>query len=267
MGKGEPAEVLLEVSGLSKRFGGVEALADYELRLSRGQLLGLIGPNGAGKTTAFNLLTGVIAPSAGKILVGGRDLTGSPPHRFAAAGVARTFQNIRLFAGLSVLDNVMVSLHHRYGADLLSSLLALPRFRRREREIAERAMATLALLNLDGFAQRIAADLPYGDQRRVEIARALAGDPSVLLLDEPTAGMNPQEAEQIVELISRVHREFGLTLIVIEHDMKLIMRLSQQIQVLSRGRGLALGTPEEVQANPDVIEAYLGKRRREPAHA
>lgn len=257
----------LEAHGLSKRFGGVEALSDYSVSLEAGQLLGLIGPNGAGKTTVFNLLTGVIKPSSGEVRVEGRSLAGRPAQDFAAAGIARTFQNIRLFAEMSVLENVMVPLHRRHGADLVSTLLALPNFGRREREIAERAMAMLELLGLERFAETRAADLPYGDQRRVEIARALAGEPSVLLLDEPSAGMNPNETAAIVELISRVHRDFALTTVVVEHDMKLIMQLAQRVQVLNRGRVLAIGTPEDVQQNPDVIAAYLGTRRQDRADA
>lgn len=257
----------LEARGLAKRFGGVEALSDYNLTLEAGQLLGLIGPNGAGKTTVFNLLTGVIQPTAGGIWIDGHPLAGKPAQAFAAAGVARTFQNIRLFAAMSVRENVMVPLHRTHGPDLLSTLFALPGAKRREGRIAERATAMLDLLGLGDLAERRAGDLPYGDQRRVEIARALAGEPSVLLLDEPSAGMNPNETAEIVELISRVHRDFGLTMVVVEHDMKLIMRLSQQLQVLNRGQLLAHGTPEEVQTNPEVIAAYLGTRRRERGDA
>ena len=257
----------LEARGLAKRFGGVEALSDYNLVLAPGQLLGLIGPNGAGKTTVFNLLTGVIQPTEGGIWIDGKPLAGKPAQAFAAAGIARTFQNIRLFAAMSVLENVMVPLHRSHGADLVSTLLALPAFRRREREIAERAMAMLELLGLDRMAEQRAADLAYGDQRRVEIARALAGTPSVLLLDEPSAGMNPNETAEIVELISRVHRDFGISMVVVEHDMKLIMRLSQELQVLNRGRVLAAGSPAEVQADPEVIAAYLGTRRKDRADA
>lgn len=252
----------LEARGLAKRFGGVEALSDYNLTLEPGHLLGLIGPNGAGKTTVFNLLTGVIQPSAGEIWIDGQPLAGKPAQAFAAAGVARTFQNIRLFAAMSVLENVMVPLHRGQGPDLLSTLFALPGAKRREARIADQAMAMLELLSLGGLAERRAGDLPYGDQRRVEIARALAGQPSVLLLDEPSAGMNPNETAEIVELIARVHRDFALTMVVVEHDMKLIMGLSQQLQVLNRGQILARGRPEEIQENPDVIAAYLGTRRR-----
>lgn len=252
----------LEARDLKKRFGGVEALSDYNLILEPGQLLGLIGPNGAGKTTVFNLLTGVIPPSSGGIWIDGQPLAGKPAQAFAAAGIARTFQNIRLFAAMSVLENVMVPLHRRYGPSLLSTVFALPGAKRGEARIDQKAMAMLDLLGLARLADRRAGDLPYGDQRRVEIARALAGEPSVLLLDEPSAGMNPNETDDVVDLIARVHREFSLTMVVVEHDMKLIMRLSQQIQVLNRGQILASGTPEEIQANPDVIAAYLGNRRR-----
>ena len=258
---------LLEVSGLTKRFGGVEALADYHLRLDRGELLGLIGPNGAGKTTVFNLLTGVSRPSAGRIAFDGRDITGRAAHRFAAFGIARTFQNVRLFRDLSVLENVMAGLHRRHGSGLWPTLLGLPSFRQAEREIRDRGRDLLARLGLEAFAGLRAADLAYGDQRRVEIARALATEPVLLLLDEPAAGMNAQETAALVEMISGIHRDLGLTVILVEHDMKLVMRLCRRIQVINRGEVLALGSPREVQNDPAVIDAYLGSRRRQPVHA
>lgn len=258
---------LLEVSGLTKRFGGVEALSGYHLRLAQGELLGLIGPNGAGKTTAFNLLTGVVRPSAGKIVFSGRDITGKAAHRFAALGIARTFQNIRLFRDLTVLENVMAGLHLRHGRGLLLTLSGLPSFRRAEGYIRDRAQALLARLGLEALAAVPASDLAYGDQRRAEIARALATEPTLLLLDEPAAGMNAQETAALIDMVSNVHRELSLTIILVEHDMKLVMKLCRRIQVINRGKVLALGTPREVQDDPAVIEAYLGSRRRGKAHA
>ncbi len=258
---------LLEARDLSKRFGGVEALTHYHLRLGGGELLGLIGPNGAGKTTAFNLLTGVFRPTAGRILLEGRDMTGLPAHRFAALGIARTFQTVRLFRDLSVRENVMAALHLRHGAGLLSVVLGLPGHRRAEREIGGRAEELLDLLGLTRYARQRGGDLPHGDQRRVEIARALATEPRLLLLDEPAAGMNPQETADLVETISRIHAHFGLTIILVEHDMRVVMGLCRRIQVINRGEVLALGSPEEVQNDPSVIEAYLGSRRRTRHHA
>ena len=264
-GRGDDDAPLLEATGLGKRFGGVVALSGYRLRLARGELLGLIGPNGAGKTTAFNLLSGVLRPSSGRIVFAGRDVTGQPAHRFAALGIARTFQNIRLFRDLTVEENVMAALHGRHGAGLAATLLGLPAFRRAEREIAAEARRLLAMLGLERLAQHRAGDLAYGDQRRVEIARALATEPALLLLDEPAAGMNPREMAELVALVARLHRELGLTVILVEHDVKLVMGLCRRVQVLNRGEVLAIGTPEEVQGDPAVIEAYLGSRRRERA--
>ncbi len=254
--------IVLDIIDLSKRFGGVEALSDYCLQLSYGELLGLIGPNGAGKTTVFNLLSSVIRPSSGKIIFQGQDITNLAAHRFAALGIARTFQNIRLFRELTVLENVMAGLHKRHGVGLLATLLGLPIYRQAERRIQDKAQALLDLLDLADLGQQRAAELAYGDQRRVEIARALATEPRVLLLDEPAAGMNPRETDELVQMISTVHRDFQLTVILVEHDMRLVMGLCQRIQVINRGRFLAIGTPEEIQTNPAVIEAYLGTRRR-----
>ena len=252
---------LLDVSDLSKSFGGVAALAGYHLRLGRGEMLGLIGPNGAGKTTAFNLLTGVIRPSDGRIVFEGREITGLSAPRFAALGIARTFQASRLFRDLSVLENVMAALHMRHGAGLAATLLGLSRFRRAEQLIRDKAGELLARLGLEAFGAERADRLPYGDQRRVEIARALATEPRLLLLDEPAAGMNPQETATLMEMIAAVQRDFGLSVILVEHDMKVVMGLCPRIQVINRGTVLATGTPDEVQNDPAVVEAYLGRRR------
>lgn len=265
--QGISAAPILEVTGLAKRYGGVEALSDYHLELAAGELLGLIGPNGAGKTTAFNLLTGVTRPSAGRIRFLGQDITGQAAPRFTALGIARTFQTSRLFRELSVVENVMAALHMRHGPGLLPTLIGLPAFRRAERDIRARAADLLEQLGLARFAERRADALPYGDQRRVEIARALATEPRLLLLDEPAAGMNPQETAELVALIARIHRERGLTIILVEHDMKLVMGLCRRVQVINRGQVLAIGTPAEVQGDAAVIEAYLGRRRKAVAHA
>lgn len=257
---------LLEVDDLCKSFGGVEALSGYHLRIAAGELLGLIGPNGAGKTTAFNLLSGVLRPSGGHIRFAGREITGLPAHRFTALGIARTFQNIRLFRDLTVRENVMAALHLRHGTGLLPTILGLPRQRRAERDIADKAQALLGALGLADLADSLAADLPYGDQRRVEIARALATEPKLLLLDEPAAGMNHGESAELVRMIAEARETFGLTVILVEHDMRVVMGLCQRIQVINRGQVLAIGSPAEVQKNPAVVEAYLG-RRRVRAHA
>jgi branched-chain amino acid transport system ATP-binding protein len=262
----QAADGILEAVGLSRSFGGVVALEDYSIRLRPGDLVGLIGPNGAGKTTVFNLLSGVLRPDAGRILWRGSDITDRPAHAIARLGLARTFQNIRLFPDLSVIENVMAGLHMRYGENLLTTLLGLPRFHRGEATIRRRAREVLELAGLLALAPVRAGDLAYGDQRRVEIARALATEPRVLLLDEPAAGMNPTETHAVVELIRRVHEDFSVAVLVVEHDMRLIMNLCRHIQVLDRGRFLAAGTPEKVQTDPAVVAAYLGTRRQR-AHA
>jgi branched-chain amino acid transport system ATP-binding protein len=239
-------EAVLEAAALGRSFGGVVALRDYAIRIEAGDLIGLIGPNGAGKTTVFNLLSGVLRPDAGRIYWRGVDVTERPTHEIARLGLARTFQNIRLFPDLSVIENVMAGLHMRHGEGLLAALLCLPRFRRAEATIRERAGQTLELAGLETLASLRAGDLAYGDQRRVEIARALATEPKVLLLDEPAAGMNPSETQAVVALIRRVHAELKIAVLVVEHDMRLIMNLCRRIQVLDCGRFLAVGTPEEV---------------------
>jgi branched-chain amino acid transport system ATP-binding protein len=259
-------EPLLAVEGLSKSFGGVRALERFDLALAAGELVGLIGPNGSGKTTAFNLLTGVLRPSGGRIRFRGQDVTGNQPEQNARLGMARTFQNIRLFRELPVIDNVAVGLHMRHGAGFWPTVLCFPAATRSEAAIRRRSLEVLEVLGLRDRAGEIVANLPYGDQRKVEFARALATEPQLLLLDEPSAGMNPNETADLGATVARLHRELGLAVVLVEHDMKMIMTHCQRIQVINQGRMLAQGSPEEIQGDPRVIEAYLG-RRREGSHA
>jgi len=259
-------EVLLEVVGLRKNFGGVRALEKLDLTIASGELVGLIGPNGSGKTTAFNLLTGVLRPSGGRIVFRGQDVTGNRPEQNARLGMARTFQNIRLFRDLPVIDNVAVGLHMRHGAGFWPTMLRIPAAARSETVIRDRAREVLAVLDLGHRAGDLVADLPYGDQRKVEFARALATEPSLLLLDEPSAGMNPQETAELGATIARLHAQLGLTIVLVEHDMKMIMTHCQRILVMHQGQILAEGSPEQIQKDSRVIEAYLG-RRRESIHA
>ena len=250
---------MLEVTELGISFGGLRAVDALTMKIEKGALVGLIGPNGAGKTTVFNMLTGVYRPTDGGIRLDGENLIGKAPHDICRLGVARTFQNIRLFSKLTVLDNVKTALHNEIGYTLAESLLHLGSFRKKEREMDERALDILKVFGLDGKRDLTAANLPYGQQRKLEIARALGTSPKLLLLDEPAAGMNPQETGELMETIELVRKKYGVTVLLIEHDMKLVSGICEYLYVLNFGRELAQGTPAEVLHNPEVVTAYLGE--------
>ena len=250
---------LLRLRDVTIRFGGLVAVSDFNLEMGSSDLVGLIGPNGAGKTTIFNMLTGVYQPTSGDILLRGRSLTGKRPHRICQLGVARTFQNIRLFGGLSVLDNVRIGAHNRTGYGLAAAVLRAPVWRRQEEEIERRARELLALFRLDGRADDLARNLAYGDQRRLEICRALASGPKVLLLDEPAAGMNTSEALALMETIRRIRDQFSVAVLLIEHNMEVVMGICEQIVVLNYGKTIARGPAEAIRRDPTVIAAYLGE--------
>ncbi len=250
---------VLKIEGLSKYFGGLKAVNNFHLTLEAGEIVGLIGPNGAGKTTVFNLITGLYPPTAGTIQFLGEDITGLAPYKVMRKGIARTFQNIRLFKNNTVLDNVRVVFNHRIRYNLFDAMLRTPRFSREEDAVTAEALEILGVLNLTERALDTAGSLPYGAQRRLEIARALAGKPRLLLLDEPAAGMNPAEVARMVELVRFVKERFDLTVLVIEHQMGLVMNLCERIVVMDFGQIIAEGPPAEIRHNPQVLEAYLGK--------
>jgi branched-chain amino acid transport system ATP-binding protein len=258
---GESGDLILEVTGLTKRFEGLVANRDINFTIPRRSIVSVIGPNGAGKTTLFNQITGFIEPTAGSIVFDGVDVTGLAPHRIVDLGMARTYQNIRLFQNMTTLANVLVGHHVRMSAQWWQILFNIPSVREEEKETVSVAYELLDVVGLSRrYADDLAKNLPYGDQRRLEIARALASRPKLLLLDEPTAGMNPAETRQMTDLIARLRLDLGLTVVLIEHDMKVVMGISERITVLDYGEMLAEGTPEEIRSNQSVIEAYLGKQ-------
>lgn len=250
---------LLETIGVTKRFGGLQAVSKMDFQLEQGQIVSIIGPNGAGKTTFFNLLTGIYRPEEGQVRFDGHSLVGLRPDQITGRGIARTFQNIRLFGGMTVLENIMVGMHYRLKQSGVDALLRTRAFREEEEQAHKRAVQWMEFVGLQGVGNELARNLPYGAQRRVEIARALASEPKLLLLDEPTAGMNPRETDEAVNLFRRVRQELGVTILLIEHSMRVVMDISERITVMDYGVKIAEGTPEAISNDPRVVEAYLGR--------
>ncbi|MDR0299523.1 MAG: ABC transporter ATP-binding protein [Streptococcaceae bacterium] len=249
---------LLEVKNLTRKFGGLTAVDDVSMEIGNSELIGLIGPNGAGKTTLFNLLTGVYTPTSGMVTLDGELLNGKKPYKFALAGLSRTFQNIRLFKDLSVLDNIKVAIDAGGSYGFFANILRLPSFYKREEAKQKEAVELLKLFEMEEFKDSLARNLPYGEQRRLEIIRALASKPKIVFLDEPAAGLNPQETAELTKLIRQIQQDFGISVVLIEHDMNLVMSVTERIYVLDYGKLLAEGTPEEIRHNEAVVKAYLG---------
>jgi branched-chain amino acid transport system ATP-binding protein len=251
--------MLLEVRGITKKFGGLTAVQSVDYVQEPRTIYAIIGPNGAGKTTLFNILTGIYKPDGGSVTFDGKSIVGLRPDQINAVGISRTFQNIRLFNNMNVLENIMVGMHSRVRADIMEAILRVPQFNRQEEMIRNKSLEIMEFVGLRGKADEIARNLPYGDQRRLEIGRALASSPKLILLDEPTAGMNPQESVEAMSLFRRVRDDLGITVLLIEHDMRVVMGISERITVLDYGQKIAEGTPDEVRREQRVIEAYLGR--------